>query len=227
MEEGVLATLRRIARGDVGPLVHRMDRQIARATRHGASVGLPSRGESFARDVAVISGVSLTMLGIKALKVLPSVPFAPGNKLVLLTPLYVAARMLTRTRLGGTLTGLTMGTVAFLLGDGRYGVFEVLKHVAPGVVCDLLVPGMTAPGRARGAAAWALFGGLVGAVRFGAILGVVVAVQPPAIAYAMLAPGFAVHTGFGVLSGFVCAQFARAVNDLRKDGEAIEHADNR
>ena len=32
------------------------------------------------------------MLGIKALKLLPGIPFAPGHKLVLLTPLYVVAR---------------------------------------------------------------------------------------------------------------------------------------
>ena len=45
------------------------------------------------RDAGVIVGLSLTMLGIKALKVLPSIPFAPGHKLVLLTPLYVVASL--------------------------------------------------------------------------------------------------------------------------------------
>ncbi len=66
---------------------------------------------------------------------------------MLLTPLYVVASLKTRTRLGATLTGLVMGSVAFLLGDGRYGIFEILKHVVPGILCDLLVPAITANGR--------------------------------------------------------------------------------
>ena len=98
-----------------------MERQIERADQYleENATTAPSR------DAAVIVGISLTMLGIKALKVLPSIPFAPGHKLVLLTPLYVVASLKTRTRIGATLTGLVMGTVAFLLGDGRYGIFEI------------------------------------------------------------------------------------------------------
>ncbi len=71
--EGFLASLRRIARGDVGPIVDRMERHIGRAEQY-----LEHEGRS-SRDAAVIVGLSLTMLGIKALKLLPNIPFAPGT----------------------------------------------------------------------------------------------------------------------------------------------------
>jgi hypothetical protein len=152
------------------------------------------------------------MLGIKALKVLPNIPFAPGHKLVVLTPLYVAASLKTRTRFGATLTGLVMGSVAFLLGDGRYGIFEILKHVAPGILCDLLVPLVANKGRAsRRTLAWSIVGGVMGLGRFATIFTVTLAVQAPAVAWAFLVPGLVIHTTFGVLSGFVSAPLIRAL----------------
>jgi hypothetical protein len=190
-----------MGRGDVGGLVQRLERQIERAHAH---IG----GE---RDVAVIAGITLTMLGIRALKILPSIPFAPGHKLVLLTPLYILASMMTRSRFGATLTGLVMGTVAFLLGDGKYGIFEILKHVAPGVMCDLLVPGLSR--RKLGGLGWSIFGMLVAFGRFGTILCIVAWVQAPKIAYAMLGPGLLVHGTFGAASGYITYQLIRSAKD--------------
>lgn len=192
-------------------IARRIDRQITRVEDHIEAHGDNDRPRSLevVRDVATIAGIALTMLGIKALKILPSIPFAPGHKLVLLTPLYVVAAMRTKTRFGGTLTGVTMGTVAFLLGDGRYGIFEILKHVAPGLICDLLVPLVTRGGRRPGAFVWSIVGGLMGAGRFATIFVVTLSVQPPAIAYAILLPGFLIHTTFGILSGLVCSPLVR------------------
>ena len=45
-------------------------------------------------------------------------------------------------------------TVAFLLGDGRYGIFEILKHVTPGIICDLTVPLLVRGGRQPGPVVW-------------------------------------------------------------------------
>lgn len=190
--EGLWASLKRMAQVDFGrPLAERLDRQIGRAETQ-----LGSR-----HDAAVIAGIALTMLGVRALKILPSIPFAPGHKLVLLTPLYIVAALSTRSRFGATLTGLVMGLVAFLLGDGKYGVFEILKHLAPGLLCDLLVPLLY---RQRpGGFGWSLFGGFVALGRFATILSVVALVQAPKVAYAMLAPGLLVHSLFGVASGYV------------------------
>lgn len=210
--EGFVASLRRIARGDVGPIVDRIDRQIGRAERYleHEHEHEHERRRGASRDVAVIVGLSLTMLGIKALKLLPNIPFAPGHKLVLLTPLYVVASLKTRTRIGATLTGLVMGTVAFLLGDGRYGIFEILKHVIPGILCDLLVPLVAANGRRPGALAWSIVGGVMGLGRFATIFTVTLTVQAPAVAWAFLVPGLVIHTTFGVLSGLVSSPLIRA-----------------
>ena len=226
--------MKRLGRGDVQVLVRGLERQIARAERHAEGQGVNAR---LVRDVGVIAGVSVTMLGIKALKVLPSIPFAPGHKLVVLTPLYVAATLLSRSRFGATLTGLTMGTVAFLMGDGRYGVFEILKHVAPGLVCDAVIPLMvrrtrraapdaeaaagTAPHEERGpgAVVWSLFGGLVALGRFATIFAVTLTVQAPAVAWAFLVPGLTVHVVFGVMSGYVSHPIARAVERLRRSSD--------
>jgi hypothetical protein len=199
----------------VEPVVRRLERQMERAERHAVEQGVGERSAGLVRDVSVIAGVALTMLGIKALKVLPSVPFAPGHKLVVLTPLYIVASLLTRSRFGATWTGLVMGTVAFLLGDGRYGIFEILKHVTPGLVCDLTVPLLVRGGRTPGPIVWSLEGALIGAGRFATIFTITLAVQPPSVAWAILLPGAAVHTTFGALSGYVSYHLVRAIARLR------------
>jgi len=209
--EGFWAAFKRISRGDVGLIARRVDRQIERVEEHLAEQGFGEHERQVGRDVAVIAGVSLTMLGIKALKVLPNIPFAPGYKTVVLTPLYVVARLRTKAPLGATVAGLTMGIVAFLGGDGRYGPFEILKHAAPGVVCDLTVPAMTRGGRTPGPVAWSLLGGLIGAARYATIFGVMLLVQPPRLAWALLAPGLALHTTFGLMSGWVSWQLVKAM----------------
>jgi hypothetical protein len=215
---GFFASLRAIAKGDVAPIVDRIERHIGRADAYLDAQG--KAPDARRHDVTVIVGLSLTMLGIKALKLLPNIPFAPGHKLVLLTPLYVVAAIKTKTRLGATLTGLVMGTVAFLLGDGRYGIFEIVKHIAPGLVCDLVVP-LVVRARPR-AAVWSLVGGAMGIARFATIFTVTLTVQAPAVAFAFLVPGLVIHTTFGVLSGFVSAPLIRAVLDRRRPEPATQ-----
>lgn len=134
----------------------------------------------------------------------------------MLTPLYIVASVLSYSRFGATLTGLTMGTVAFLMGDGRYGIFEILKHVTPGLICDLLVPLLLRGGRRPGPLLWSIVGGLIGAGRFATIFGIALTVQAPAVAFAMLIPGFTIHTTFGALSGYVSYHLVKAVERLRK-----------
>jgi uncharacterized membrane protein YgcG len=217
---GFWAGLGRLARGDASLLVERLHLHIDRAEAHlaagdddpGHASGI-APGRPIARDVAVIAGIALTMLGIKALKLLPGIPFAPGHKGVLLIPLYIAAGFLTRSRAGATMAGLTMGTVAFLLGDGRYGVFEICKHVAPGVLVDLGMPLLR--GRAHRVWAWSLFGLVVALGRFATVTAIALAVQAPAVVYAVLVPGLVVHAVFGVLSGIVTAPLVRALAQAR------------
>lgn len=201
--------LGRLARGDVSVLAERLRRHIERAEAHLVKVAGSEVSRAVLRDVAVIAGITLTMLGIKALKLLPGIPFAPGHKGVLLIPLYIAAGLLTRSRAGATLTGLTMGAVAFLLGDGRYGVFEICKHVAPGALVDLGAPLLR--GRDHRVWTWSLLGLIVALGRYATVTVIALAVQAPAVVYAVLLPGLIVHGVFGLLSGIVTAPLVRAV----------------
>lgn len=207
---GFIAAMKKLARGDVSMLVDRLDAQMLRVETHLEQQGMTEKSRAIAKDAVVVAGVALTMLGIKALKVLPSIPFAPGHKLVLLTPLYLVASMKTRSRFGGTLTGITMGTVAFLLGDGRYGVFEIAKHITPGLVSDFTRPLYGRPGKTGGAIMCSVVGAFMGSMRFSTIFLVVWLTQAPKVAYAMLVPGLVVHTTFGLLSGLVSAPLVRA-----------------
>ena len=207
---GFWASLKRLARGDVGAIVDMLRTQQMRVQQHLDEVD-PEGSEAFKKDVAVIAAIALTMLGIKMLKLLPGLPFAPGHKGVILIPLYFVAGFTTRSRAGSTLTGLTFGAVAFLLGDGRYGVFEIAKHVAPGVLVDLFGPLLRVGGKTRGILWWAGLGLVVALGRFATITAIALVVQAPALVYAFLLPGLAIHATFGVLSGLVSAPLMRAL----------------
>ena len=228
---GFWASLKRIARGDVGPIVDRMDRQIARAEEYVDSVddaprrpehgpARPRRDRSSRRTSRSSPASRSRCSASRRSSSCPSIPFAPGHKLVLLTPLYIVATLRTRTRFGATLTGLVMGSVAFLLGDGRYGIFEILKHVTPG---HPLRPLRAAHGAAlRRPAARELWrgrssGGLMGLGRFATIFTITLAVQAPAVAWAFLVPGLIIHTTFGVLSGLVSSPLIRALAPRPRD----------
>jgi cobalt transport protein len=215
VEEGFGGAMRRLARGDVGPIVGQVERSVDRASHE-----IERRGDAAAtgispRDLAVVAGMATAMLGLKILKVLPGIPFAPGHKTVLLIPLYILAGALTTFRWGATLTGATMGTVAFLMGDGRYGVFEILKHIAPGVVVDLGLPWLLAGGRRPGVFAWCLFGLVVAIGRFATVVAMTLAVAAPGEMYVLLAVPGVVHLVFGVLSGFVSYHVVRGLDEIR------------
>lgn len=213
--ESLWASMRRLGSGDVAPFIGRLERQIARADAYAREHEKPNEARGHSGDVAIIAGVALTMLSIKMVKVLPSLPFAPGHKMIVLLPLYVVAARLTRGRFGATYTGLTMGTVAFLMGDGRYGIFEILKHVTPGILCDLLLPVLMVGGRMPGRLAWSLFGSVIGIGRFATVFAIVLVAQPPAVAYAILLPGLATDIVFGFLSGYVTFHVVRAMERVR------------
>jgi hypothetical protein len=80
------------------------------------------------------------MMGVRLLRVLPGLPFLPGHKAVLLLPLYLFGAARGSGRFTATAVGLIVGLLSLMQGDGRYGALEVLKHVAPGLLADLLWP---------------------------------------------------------------------------------------
>jgi len=137
---GFFTVLKRLLRGEVGELVQSIRRDLDRAGEDPAAGGAHGLSARLARDVAVVSGIALTMASFKMVKILPGVPFASGHKALLLFPLYVLAARLTTSRWGATAAGSVMGVIGFLQGDGRFGILEMLKNVAPGVVIDLAEP---------------------------------------------------------------------------------------
>jgi hypothetical protein len=90
--------------------------------------------------VGVIGGISAMMMAFKLVKVMPGVPLMQGAKTIFFIPMYILAADRTHTRWGGTIAGGIMGFIAFLNGDSRYGIFEILKHLVPGLVIDLIWP---------------------------------------------------------------------------------------
>jgi hypothetical protein len=137
---GFFAVLKRLVRGDVGALVQAVQANVRIATEHAAREGSHHLTVRMAQDVAIVTGVALCMTSLKMLKVLPGIPFASGHKGFLLIPLYILASRLTHSRWGGTTAGLIMGVISCLQEGGRFGMLNIFKLVAPGVIIDLADP---------------------------------------------------------------------------------------
>jgi hypothetical protein len=134
---GVLALFRALRSRDLTPLVERINQGLNDGAKHAQRLGL---SESRARDVGVIGGIAALMMAFKLVKILPGLPVMQGAKTIFFIPMYILAADRTQTRWGGTIAGGIMGFIAFLNGDSRYGIFEILKHLVPGLVIDLIWP---------------------------------------------------------------------------------------
>ncbi|MEM6731997.1 MAG: hypothetical protein AAF658_10600, partial [Myxococcota bacterium] len=211
--------VRRLIRGDTQVFVELVERSVRRASRQQAEGQSP--------DFRLLSGLLVLMLSIKALKIVPGLPFAPGHKGVVLIPTYLLAASLTKRRFGATLLGSTFGTVSFLMGDGKYGIFEIFKHITPGLLADAMAPVLR---RTRSVVVFAAIGMLLAAGRWGTIALVVILVGAPSAVVALLAPVALVHLLFGAASGVVTAALLRggerilaAATDRPREGERHRH----
>jgi hypothetical protein len=205
---GVLATLRQLMKGDFSvfarAIQHNLDLAAQKAAPQDREQGPAS---TLARDVAAVTGVAIAMSSIKILKFLPGIPFASGHKTVLLFPLYVLASQLTTSRWGATAAGSIMGVIAFLQGDGRFGLLELPKHIAPGIVIDLLRPAV------QRLPAWTLgycfLGLLAGAARSATEFLVIFALGARAEVYLFPVVRLIPNLIAGFLSGFVTILITR------------------
>jgi hypothetical protein len=195
-------TWKRIIAGDFGFLITLIESSLRKA-KDLLQTYEPRRDPKLLQDVAVITGLCFLMMTTKMLKVLPGIPFAPGYKLVVLIPLYILAGQLTHSRFGATITGTTIGVISFLLGDGRFGVFEIFKHIAPGLVVDGIMPALKHRRLASSRFFLALVGALCAAARIATILVVTCLIDPPAVFYALFLPMFISQTIFGFVSGWI------------------------
>lgn len=210
------ATLRRILKGEMDFLPGLIDSSVARARGAASAMSTAAMRD----DVAVISGVCLLMLGTKLAKILPGIPFAPGYKTALLLPLYFVAADRTRMRFGATVAGTTLGVISFLFGDGRYGVFEILKHMAPGLVVDAAAPAFDA---VRGRTVpFVIVSALAAAARLTSILAVVWLVDGNAALYAAAAIQGSSQLAFGAASGVVAARLLRTRTDPEPSKEGSD-----
>jgi len=209
-----------IRRADAATLSAPLSRSLERAERrlHRAHPDLPPE---VARDAAVLAGVTAAMVGMKMLKTLPGLPFAPGHKNAVILPLYILAAELTATPFGATFAGLTMGLIAFLMGDGRYGVFEIAKHVAPGILVDLFYPLVRRLGRPR-VWVYAIFGAFLALGRLGAEVAVALAWGAPVSFYAVIGTVGVTHVAAGALSGFITVLLLNSLSRLRHSEEATQ-----
>lgn len=210
--ERTLDVLRRVLRGDVGFLVDLMQRNIARAREQATAYGLKPEALS---DLAVITGLAVLSMTLRFLKVLPGLPVAPGHKGIVLLPLYIVAYELTASRWGATQLGVVIGVTSFLTGEGKFGVFEVLRHVAPGLFVDLVMPVVRAFRREPGAFLYALVGTGAAVTRLSTLLLVASFVEAPSVFYAFLIPMLISNTVFGFLSGFVTFHLMKSLQKLR------------
>jgi hypothetical protein len=204
---GALSTVKRLLRGDIGGFVETIRTNIERGgeiSRHSGERLSPR----LIHDIGIVTGIALCMASVKVLKLLPGLPFAPGHKALLLFPLYVLASRLTHSRWGGTAAGSIMGVIGFLQGDGRFGVLEILKHVAPGLVIDLAEP------LVRRLPAWAcgycILGVAAAAGRITTELVLVLLLGARAEVYLFPAAVLVPNVLAGFLSGFVTILVLRA-----------------
>jgi hypothetical protein len=207
-QSGTFSTVKRLLRGDIGGFVETIRTTIERAGGRPDDERERRLGRPLVHDISIVTGIALCTASIKVLKLLPGLPFAPGHKALLLFPLYVLASRLTHSRWGGTAAASIMGVIGFLQGDGRFGVLDILRHVAPGLVIDLAEP------LVRRLPAWALgycFLGMAAAAgRITTELALVLLLGARAEVYlfptAVLVPNLAA----GFLSGFVTIVVLRA-----------------
>lgn len=217
---GTFSTVKRLLRGDIGGFVQTIRTNIERAGERPGHASDRRLGPRLVHDIGIVSGVALCMASIKLVKLLPGLPFAPGHKALLLFPLYVLASRLTYSRWGGTAAGSIMGVIGFLQGDGRFGLLEIFKHIAPGLVIDLAGP------LARRLPAWALgycFLGLAAAVgRVTTELMLVLLLGARAEVYLFPAAVLIPNLVAGFLSGFVTIFVLRAFAPSdEKKGDAL------
>jgi len=224
---GTLSTVRRLLRGEIGAFVETIRTNIERAGERTRPDAGRHVGVHLAHDIPIVTGIALCMASVKLVRILPGLPFASGHKAILLFPLYVLASRLTYSRWGGTAAGSIMGIVGFLQGDGRLGILEILKHVAPGLVIDMGVP------LVRRLPAWALgycVLGLAAAVaRISTDLVLLALLGARAEVYlfpaAVLVPNLLAGFLSGFVTMFVLRAFARSAETNLTKADAAAMAD--
>ncbi|MCP3916784.1 MAG: hypothetical protein GY711_14605 [bacterium] len=190
-----------IRRGDLSFVRKLLRGSIDRATDR-VSGEHKDLSATLARDLAIVSGIALAAMGLKALQVMPGLPVAPGHKNVLLLPFFLFAARNTHSRFGGLWVGTTIGLISFFSGHGKYGILELLHYIVPGLLADLMAPVL------HGRGGWRLLqlmvmGAIMGAGRFAANFAIILLTGGKFELFLVYSPMLVSQVVFGVLSGFV------------------------
>lgn len=212
---GIAAILKRLITGDIAFLPEIIERSLTRARGRAEQYVTDLQSKQQVSDLAVISGIAFMSMSLKFVRVMPGLPIAPGFKGIVLIPLYILASELTFSRWGATKTGVIIGLVGFLMGDGKFGIFEPFKCIAPGIVVDLAMPIIHRAFRWPGPCIYACLGVGVAVARLSTIFLVALFVQAPPTFYTLLVPIGAAHVCFGFVSGFVTFHLLKSVGKFK------------
>lgn len=169
----------------------------------------PQMSETVRRDAAIILAVVVAIMSLKLLQILPGIPFASGHKNMVVIPLLLMASLATTSRFGGFSAGIAVGIVSFLLGYGKFGIFEVLQFALPGLLVDLLVPLLVGGSGLLLLLRMMLLGAVLGLARFTANFMVLMLAGSPELAWLAFIPMLISQVVFGSLSGFICVYIVK------------------
>jgi energy-coupling factor transporter transmembrane protein EcfT len=206
--------IKRALRGDVTVLAEMMEKQISQARARGAAYNLAPR---VLNDLAVVVGLSILAMTLRFLKVMPGIPVAPGHKGIILIPLYILAHSLTTSRWGASQFGLIVGITSFLMGmGGKFGPFDILRHVAPGFFVDIVMPLVGTVFTKPNPFVYAIVGMGAAVTRVSTFVAVAAFVEAPPAFYVLVVPMVIANVVFGLLSGFVTFHLMKSVGRLRE-----------
>jgi len=184
-----------------------LDSLLAKAlkkSRDFLSQRYPDMQADVRHDASIILAVVIAVMSLKLLQLLPGLPFAPGHKNLIVIPLLVMATMTTHGKFGGMAAGFSVGIVSFLMGYGKFGIFEILHFALPGLAADLLVPLLVGGSGFLLLMRLAVLGALIGLTRFAANFMILILIGSPALAWLAFFPMLVSQLLFGSLSCIVC-----------------------
>jgi hypothetical protein len=219
---GIAAILKRLITGEIGFLLEILEGSLTRARERAEQYTADLQNRQQVSDLAVISGFAFISMSIKFVKMMPGLPIAPGFKGIVLIPLYILASELTFSRWGATKTGVVIGIVGFLMGDGKFGIFEPFRSIAPGLVVDFAMPIIHRAFQWPGPFVYACLGVGVAVARLSTILLVALLVEAPPAFYTLLAPIGTTHVCFGFVSGFVTFHLLRSMGKYKLQSRGEE-----
>ncbi len=213
-QKSKIVNLSSLLRGNITPLVESMGRSFLNA-RKIIMERNPFIREVQLNELIVIASLSFLIMSIRMIKILPGIPFAPGHKSLIIIPFYILAHELSSSRWGSTKTGFTVGIISFMMGFGKFGVFELLKHVSPGLFVDLTTPVMRSVFKKGSPLIYCTLGVMISIFRFSTLLVVTLLASPPEGAYYVLVFIFVSHIIIGALSGFITYPLLKSVDGIR------------